>query len=215
MNVDPARTQNVESIAASAPSQCEDLSAVRKLLWNALPSASSISGGTMWNRGRSRQFATFWKFLIAGQILSNDSLLPYHSLDIFNNEFIFNTFVLAISMGESHLLHPLVIFLWYVLEKIAQIYFTPIILLLGKDSRPWQAWWWNPSVMNLWFPRSLILHPDEVEISLHTRFSLIQIFEFLLILSSQKFPRLILHSIHLQILRPSPTFFLLFHTFYS
>lgn len=109
-----------------------------------LESLAFCKQGTMWNRWRSRQFATFWNSLIAGQILSNDSLLSYHSLDIFTHEFIFTTFVLAISMGGRHLLHPLVIFLWYVLEKIAQMYRTPIILLLGKDSRPWQAWWQDP-----------------------------------------------------------------------
>lgn len=62
--------------------------------------------------------------LIAGQILSNDSLLPYQSSGIFNHKFIFITSVSAILMGGSHLLHPLVISVMCFGENSSNVFHT-------------------------------------------------------------------------------------------
>jgi hypothetical protein len=45
-------------------------------------------------------------------------------LDIFNHEFIFIIFVLAISMGGSHLLHLLVISVIYFGENSSNVFHT-------------------------------------------------------------------------------------------
>lgn len=68
--------------------------------------------------------------LIASQLLSNDSLWPSASRDIFKRELISTPFMAAISMGESPLTISVIC-----CGKTAHMHVTPIIFMLRKDPR--------------------------------------------------------------------------------
>lgn len=100
LEIDAARTQIVKSIGGGG------VPATRVTWepgWEALLPLQAQGVGSAVGSGSRGS-------LIAGQLLSADSLLPRPSRDIFNPEFISAPFVAATSMGESPLLCPLTIF---------------------------------------------------------------------------------------------------------